>query len=73
MDVLEVEAFAMPDVRLRIACSKGTYIRSLADDIGRACGSGAYLSGLRRVRSGELRVEDANNLEDLVAFLQTKL
>lgn len=70
---LEIEELTLPEVRLRIVCSKGTYIRSLAHDIGKACNSGAYLAGLRRIGSGEFRVEDANKMEDLVAFLQTKL
>lgn len=70
---LELLEFTPPDIRLRIACSKGTYIRSLANDIGKACHSGAYLAGLRRTGSGDFRVEDANKMEDLVAFLQTKL
>lgn len=64
--------FAMPDVRLEITCSKGTYIRSLAHDLGKACRSGAYLTGLRRTRSGEFRIEEANKMEDLIAFLQKK-
>ncbi len=64
--------FAMPDVRLEITCSKGTYIRSLAHDLGKACRSGAYLAGLRRTRSGEFRIEEANKMEDLIAFLQKK-
>lgn len=68
---LEILDFTSPDLKLRIDCSKGTYIRSLADDIGKACQSGAYLSGLRRIRSGEFCVEEANKMEDLVAFLQT--
>lgn len=70
---LEILKFAPPEVQIRIECSKGTYIRSLANDIGKACGSGAYLAGLRRTKSGEYRVEDANKLDDLVVFLQTKL
>lgn len=69
---LEILDWQCPDLTLRIDCGKGTYIRSLANDIGKACGSGAYLSGLRRTRSGAFRVEDANNLEELVAYLQTK-
>lgn len=64
--------FAMPDVCLEITCSKGTYIRSLAHDLGKACRSGAYLAGLRRTRSGEYRIEEANKMEDLIAFLQKK-
>lgn len=73
IDELEVLKFAMPDVQLRIACSKGTYIRSLANDIGRACNSGAYLAGLRRLKSGCFSIENANKMDDLVVFLQTKL
>ena len=69
---LEIMDFIPPDLQLRIDCSKGTYIRSLANDIGKACQSGAYLSGLRRIRSGEFRIEDANKMENLVAFLQKK-
>lgn len=69
---LSVLSFAMPEVRLKITCSKGTYIRSLAHDIGKACESGAYLSGLRRTRSGEFRIEEANKMEDLIAFFQKK-
>ena len=70
---LEIMNIDMPDLQLRVDCSKGTYIRSLAHDIGRACGSGAYLSALRRIRSGDFRIEDANKMEELVVFLQTKL
>ena len=70
---MELLEFTPPDIRLKIACSKGTYIRSLANDIGKSCHSGAHLSGLVRTKSGEFRLEDANNMEDLVAFLQTKL
>lgn len=69
---LEVQNLQLPDLTLRIECGKGTYIRSLAHDIGKACLSGAYLAGLRRTRSGDFRVEEANKLEDLVAYLQTK-
>ncbi|TVR70113.1 MAG: tRNA pseudouridine(55) synthase TruB [Marinilabiliales bacterium] len=56
---LEIEHFDLPALRLRIACSKGTYIRSLARDLGRELGSGAYLSSLERTRIGEYRLEDA--------------
>ena len=49
---------AHPSMELKIRCSKGTYIRSLAQDIGTALGCGAYLSRLRRVRSGCFSVED---------------
>ncbi len=69
---IEVIRFDLPVVELRIVCGKGTYIRSLAHDLGKACGSGAYLSALRRTAIGEFRVECANNMDDLVAFLQGK-
>lgn len=70
---LEILSFTPPDLELRIACSKGTYIRSLANDIGAACGSGAHLAGLRRTAIGEYSVEQANKMDSLVAFLQEKL
>lgn len=56
----------MPRVDFRIACSKGTYIRSVADDFGRALGSRAYLSALRRTRIGDFRVEDARPVAEIV-------
>lgn len=48
-----------PELRLRVVCSKGTYIRSLASDIGRALGCGAYLTELRRTCSGPFAIENA--------------
>ncbi|MEM9888429.1 MAG: tRNA pseudouridine(55) synthase TruB [Bacteroidota bacterium] len=62
-DLTEIK---MPLVSFRVTCSKGTYIRSLAYDFGRALDSGAYLTSLRRTKIGEYRVEDAWNLEALV-------
>lgn len=70
---LEILDLSLPDLKLRVDCGKGTYIRSLVNDIGAACGSGAYLSGLCRTRIGDFKLEDANKLDDLVDFLQTKL
>ena len=67
---LEILSYNAPDLEIRVRCGKGTYIRSLARDLGRACQSGAHLIALRRTRSGEYSVNDANNLEDLVAKLQ---
>jgi tRNA pseudouridine55 synthase len=52
-------------VVLRVRCSKGTYIRSLAYDLGRALGPGAHLTALRRTRSGPFRLDDAHPLADL--------
>jgi tRNA pseudouridine55 synthase len=53
------------EARVRITCGGGTYIRSLARDLARACGSAAHLTQLRRVRSGPFSVADAASLEDL--------
>lgn len=64
---LEVLEFSPQQLSLRIVCSKGTYIRSLARDLGIALNSGAYLTGLCRTRIGELKLEDA---WDLSIFLE---
>lgn len=61
----------LPEVDFRVGCSKGTYIRSLAYDFGRAVGSGAHLTALCRTSIGEHQLSDAWALEDLVAFLKT--
>ena len=60
IDEIEVLAFDPEQMQLslRVVCGKGTYIRSLARDIGRALGSGAFLTALRRTRVGDIRVED---------------
>ncbi len=60
---LEMVSFEIPHVVLRICCSKGTYIRALARDIGFALGSGAYLTALRRTRSGDFFVQKAFTFE----------
>ncbi len=60
---LTVMAYTFPELKIRVTCSSGTYIRSLADDIGHALGIGAYLSALRRTAVGDWRVEDAKSLE----------
>lgn len=62
---LEVLECAPPRLVLRVVCSKGTYIRTLAEDIGEALGCGAHLAGLRRTGSGRFRVEDARGLDAL--------
>ena len=49
---------------IRVVCSKGTYIRALARDIGQALGSGAYLTALRRTRVGDYRIEDSTTVEE---------
>lgn len=62
---LDVVSFEPPRLDLRVRCSKGTYIRTLAEDIGAALGTGAHLSGLRRTASGGFRIENALSLEAL--------
>ena len=59
-------------LRLDVQCSKGTYIRTLAEDIGSALGCGAHLSALRRTASGALRVEDALTLDALAAMTEAE-
>ncbi|MCA9913366.1 MAG: tRNA pseudouridine(55) synthase TruB, partial [Anaerolineae bacterium] len=63
---LEILSWNAPDFELLVTCSSGTYIRSLAYDIGEALGIGAYLTGLVRTRSGSFTVENALNLDDLL-------
>ncbi len=60
---MEFLKFEMPFLELKIVCSRGTYIRSLARDIGFELGSGAYLTALRRTKSGEYKVENALSIE----------
>ena len=55
--------------QIRVACGKGTYIRSLARDIGKAVGSGAYLTQLCRTRLGDVRIEDCIKLDDFEEWL----
>ncbi len=59
------------ELSLRIACSKGTYIRSLARDLGEALGSGAHLKALRRTRVGAYRIEDTTNPNEFLAYGDT--
>jgi len=54
---------------IRVVCSKGTYIRALARDIGQALNSGAHLIALRRTRVGDVRVEDCMKVEDFPDWL----
>ncbi|MHC8949542.1 tRNA pseudouridine(55) synthase TruB [Sphingobacterium hungaricum] len=61
-----IEKIELPEVHFRITCSKGTYIRSIASDFGKKLNNGAYLSSLRRTKSGDFSVENAWNLEDLI-------
>ena len=66
---MEILSLEMPLLRLKVRCSKGTYIRSLAHEIGQALDSGAHLSGLRRTRSGGFTVEKAFELQNFLEKL----
>ena len=66
---IEVLDFTMPYLKLRVRCSKGTYIRSLAYEIGQALDSGAYLCSLRRTRSGGFTAENGYKLENFLEKL----
>ena len=63
---IEITGLDLPYLNIRIECSKGTYIRSLARDIGRVLDSGGYLTGLRRTRIGPHKVTEAISPEDFV-------
>jgi tRNA pseudouridine55 synthase len=59
-----------PEIDFKVVCSKGTYIRSLAFDYGKAVNCGAYLSKLRRTRSGNFKIEDAWEVMELVNVIR---
>jgi tRNA pseudouridine55 synthase len=65
----EITRFSLPEVDFRIVCSKGTYVRSLARDFGKAAGSGAYLLSLRRTRIGDFDVRDSISVAQFEAML----
>ena len=67
IDELEVLHFALPVLTIRVVCSKGTYIRALARDIGRALHSGAHLTALQRTRVGDVSLADCREIDELVA------
>jgi tRNA pseudouridine55 synthase len=66
----EITSEHMPIVNFRVVCSTGTYIRSLAHDVGAALGCGAYLSALRRTRIGAFTVEEAVTIDGFLGKLQ---
>ena len=67
---IKILSLEMPHLRISVRCSKGTYIRSLAHEIGLALESGAYLTGLRRTRSGGFKVQKAFALENFMEKLR---
>ena len=69
VDVIDFNPTTM-QLSIRVVCGKGTYIRSLARDIGRALDSGAYLTALCRTRVGDVRIEDCITIDDFPAWLE---
>ena len=67
----EITKIKLPEVEFRIICSKGTYIRSIAFDYGKALNSGGYLSALRRTKIGNFSVDDAFSVEEFINNLKT--
>ncbi|GAA4799675.1 tRNA pseudouridine(55) synthase TruB [Olivibacter ginsenosidimutans] len=67
----ELTRIHLPEVDFRVVCSKGTYIRSLAHDFGKALSNGAYLSKLRRTRSGQFHVADAYDVLELTNHIRS--
>ncbi|WP_140938380.1 tRNA pseudouridine(55) synthase TruB [Sphingobacterium lumbrici] len=68
----EIEKIEFPLIFFKIRCSKGTYIRSIAHDFGKALHNGAHLSSLRRTMSGDFHVDNAWNLEDLIQTIRAQ-
>ena len=70
--VADTAGMGLPEAVIRIACSKGTYIRAFARDLGEALGSGAHLGGLIRSRSGDYRVKDALSVEQALGLFHSR-
>ena len=70
IEAFEITAINLPEVAFRVVCSKGTYIRSLAHDFGKALNSGGYLSVLRRTKIGDFNVDNAITPDDFTEILQ---
>ena len=66
----EITSVDLPVIHFRVVCSTGTYIRSLANDVGEALGCGAYLGSLSRTRIGEYRLEDALTIEQFEIYIR---
>ena len=69
INVTDNSALRLPRAVIRMACSKGTYVRAFARDLGEALGTGAHLDSLQRSRSGIFRVENALSVEETIQIL----
>lgn len=70
IDDIELLQYAQDQITLRIVCSKGTYIRALARDIGEALGSGAHLTALRRTRVGDFTIDKCISVDEAAAMIR---
>lgn len=70
IDEIELLEYQSDIIKIRVVCSKGTYIRALARDIGQALGSGAHLIGLVRTRVGDVRLEDCLQVDQIDELLE---
>lgn len=69
---MTIDAQRFPEIDFEISCSKGTYIRSIANDFGKKCASGATLIALRRTRSGAFSIADSKSVDDWITFFKTE-
>lgn len=70
ISAFEINTEDFPEVKFRVVCSKGTYIRSLANDFGKKLNSGGTLIELRRTRSGEFKIDAAKSVEEWIDFIE---
>lgn len=70
IDSFDIQRVELPEVDFTVDCSKGTYIRSLAFDMGKSLNSGAYLTALKRTRIGKYHLKDAWSLNDLLTYIK---
>ncbi len=73
IDEIELLSCELPEIVVRVVCSKGTYIRALARDIGEALDSGAHLTALQRTRVGDIRLADCMQVEEFESWLETQV
>lgn len=71
IDEIELLEYSPKSITIRVVCSKGTYIRALARDIGKALNSGGHLTALRRTRVGDVRIDQCLSVDDAVKMLDT--
>lgn len=69
IDTIELLDFSQESITIRVVCSKGTYIRALARDIGNALGSGGHLTSLRRTRVGDIHVNDCLSVDNAIKLI----